>query len=149
MSTLRVNSITDVGGAGPTYANGHIIQSITTTITGGLTTTSTSFQDIPGQSVTITPKSLNSKILVTALTNVVTNSTTNQVTASRIVRDNTPISLESQWFAGSGVQMSISLVGLENSPSIGSITYKVQGRVNGGTGFFANGGTITVQEIAQ
>ena len=64
MSTLRVNNMTNAGGTGPTYASGHVIQVQTFTTTTDTEATSTSFQNTPITG-TITPKSANSKIVVT------------------------------------------------------------------------------------
>lgn len=67
MSQLRVNNITNVGGTGPVYAPGHIIQTQygvkkdTWAVAGQPTT----FYEVSGYSVSITPKSASSKILVT------------------------------------------------------------------------------------
>jgi hypothetical protein len=66
MSQLRVNTITDAGGTGSTYAPGHVVQVVQTlksdqfvagVAAGGILT-------VTGLSATITPKSANSKILV-------------------------------------------------------------------------------------
>jgi hypothetical protein len=65
MSQLRVNTITDAGGTGSTYAPGHVVQVVQTTKTDTFTTTS-GFTPITGLSATITPKSSTSKILVLA-----------------------------------------------------------------------------------
>lgn len=63
MSTLRVNNMTNVGGSGPTYAPGHIIQVVNATTSTVVSSSSTTFADT-GLTATITPKSANSKILV-------------------------------------------------------------------------------------
>jgi len=64
MSTLRVNNMTNVGGTGPTYAPGHVIQTQSLTVRLTSTSTSTSFAATP-LTLAITPKSATSKILVT------------------------------------------------------------------------------------
>lgn len=63
MSTLRVNNMTNVGGTGPTYAPGHIIQTVHASYSTEVTN-NTSTQIDTGLAATITPKSANSKILV-------------------------------------------------------------------------------------
>lgn len=64
MSTLRVNNMTNVGGDGPTYAKGMVIQIVNAATTTDTETSSTSWQNT-AITATITPKSINSKILVT------------------------------------------------------------------------------------
>ena len=63
MSTLKVNSIIPVAGV-PTGGGGGIIQIVEKVKTDVFTSTSTSFVDITGMSVSITPTSNTSKILV-------------------------------------------------------------------------------------
>lgn len=63
MSTLRVNNMTNVGGTGPTYAPGHIIQVVTSTYSTEVTTGSTSYVTT-GLTGTITPISATSKLLI-------------------------------------------------------------------------------------
>ena len=65
-SQLRVDKIVPVGGV-PTNGGGGIIQVVSTTKTDTFSTTSTSFTDVTGFSVNITPKFSSSKILITGL----------------------------------------------------------------------------------
>jgi hypothetical protein len=74
MSQLRVNTITNAGGTGSTYAPGHVVQVLQAIKTNVFTTSSSSYVDIPGLTITITPKSVNSKFLLTA--NIVATNTT-------------------------------------------------------------------------
>lgn len=75
MSTLRVNNLTNVGGTGPTYASGMVIQTLQTvkydTFSASLTANTNI--EIPGLTVSISPKSVNSKILVTAHVHIATS----------------------------------------------------------------------------
>ena len=64
MSTLKVNSIIPVAGV-PTGGGGGIVQMKQTVKTDTFSTTSTSAVDVTGMSVTITPTSSSSKILIT------------------------------------------------------------------------------------
>ena len=64
MSQIKVDSIVPRGGL-PTGAYGGIIQVVSTFKNDTFTTTSTSWTDITGLSVTITPSTTSSKILVT------------------------------------------------------------------------------------
>lgn len=63
MSQLKVNSIIPVGGV-PTGGGGGIIQVKSAFSTGKITTSSTTYQDIPGLDVTLTPTSSSSKFLI-------------------------------------------------------------------------------------
>ena len=63
MSQLKVNSIIPVSGV-PTGGGGGIVQVKSAFSTGKITTNSTSFQDIPGLDVTLTPTSSSSKFLI-------------------------------------------------------------------------------------
>ena len=64
MSTIRVNNMTNVGGTGPTYASGMVIQTVTANTTTAVTNNSNTYIDT-GLTASITPKSINSKILIT------------------------------------------------------------------------------------
>ena len=66
MSQLRVSSVTDLSGAGSTYAPGHVVQVVSVTKTDAFTTASATFTTVTGLAATITPKATNSKILVIA-----------------------------------------------------------------------------------
>jgi hypothetical protein len=70
MSQIKVNSIIPVAGV-PTGGGGGIIQVKSVVKTDQFTSTSTSFVDITGLSVSITPTSSTSKILVIAQCSVV------------------------------------------------------------------------------
>jgi hypothetical protein len=63
MSTLKVNSIIPVAGV-PTGGGGGIIQIIEAVKTDTFTMTGTTFTDVTGLSVTITPSSSSSKVLI-------------------------------------------------------------------------------------
>mgnify|MGYP001502094880 CR=1 FL=1 len=63
MSTLKVNSIIPVSGV-PTGGGGGIVQMKQTVKTDNFSTTSSSFTDVTGLSVAITPTSSSSKVLV-------------------------------------------------------------------------------------
>lgn len=146
MSTLRVNRMTDVGGTGPTYAPGHVIQvvGITKTDTFSASVASGSYVDITGLSVSITPKSSSSKILI--LCNLNGTSDSAFTAAYAITRDGTRIGLgnaagsrtrvSSQQYAGAGRLSAQTSFHIYDSPATtSSITYQLQfaGGVNTGT----------------
>jgi len=114
--------------------------------TDTLTTSSTTYTDITGLSVTITPTSTSSKILIFA--SVSHSATTANVQAFRVLRDATALVVgdtagvrTSALFAGladantAGNEMSGETAVLLDTPNTASaITYKVQGRTGtGGT----------------
>ena len=81
-SKLRVNSILPVDGA-PTGGGGGIIQVVQTVKKDRTTIQSATLTDITGMSVTITPTSTSSKVLIRYCLSVFTN---NQYWSMRLVR---------------------------------------------------------------
>jgi hypothetical protein len=150
---------------------GTVLQVASTTKTDTFSTTSNSFVDITGLSVSITPTFSTSRIMVFA---VVTASTTGQNNAMiRLVRDSTAIAVGNA--DGSRVQgssqgripdelanLNLSVNFLDSPATTSSVTYKVQFDMQtSGTGFvnrLANNvdnsdfartvSSITVMEIA-
>lgn len=154
---------------------GKILQVVSTTKTGTFSTTSTSYVDITGMSVTITPTSASSKILV--LVNMVGGSGTvaSSLCTFRMVRDTTAIGVGAaaagytQASVG-GMRVPLDYNGswavncsvLDEPATTASTTYKVQGFIesntlrinttgndNGGSNWSYRGAsTITVMEVA-
>ena len=163
VSTINTNRAVTYPGA--------VLQVVSTTKTDTFSTSSTTFVDITGLSVSITPTSSTSKIMVFA---VVTASTTGGNNAMiRLVRDSTAIAVGNA--DGSRVQgssqlrildelagLNFSVNFLDSPATTSSTTYKVQFDMqSGGTGFvnrLANNAdnsnfartvsSITVMEIA-
>jgi hypothetical protein len=169
MSTLKANAWQ--------RANGDIVgtplQILSVTKTDVFSSTSTSYVDIPGIAVSITPSSSSSKILIMAtLMGGVTGF--NVLTAYRFMRNSTPISvgnsasgytqstiggLRNSYDTNSGFCIPIHF--LDSPATTSSITYKIQGFCESGTfrinahGSDASGSiwstrgtsTITVMEI--
>jgi hypothetical protein len=164
-----------VGEIGVGYGGftGNVIQVLQTSIDTQLSTSSTSYVDITGLSVSITPKYSTSKILIRFKLNG-SNSATSNLNAYQIVRDSTAI--------GNGAQGSRRLchtavrgsIGDANSSFVASgefldspattsaTTYKIQWLVDGGTGYINRDPTnnnntsypstlsaITVMEVQQ
>jgi hypothetical protein len=137
-----------VGEFGTGYGGftGNIIQVLQTSIDTQLSTGSTSYVDITGLLVSITPKYTTSKILIRFKLNA-SNSSTSNLNAYQIVRDSTPIGNGTQGSrraCHSAVRGSVGdpnssfIVSGEflDSPStILAITYKIQFLVDGGTGY--------------
>jgi hypothetical protein len=153
---------------------GKVLQVVSTTKTDTFTTTSSTYVDLTGLSLNITPSSSSNKILISYIFESNCGETVNQV-MSRLMRDSTAIGIGDA--AGSRTQTSTGMKGETNfsngsahvvnfldSPSTtSSVTYKVQVRcsVNGQTGYISRTqtdadnvnysrsiATITAMEIA-
>jgi hypothetical protein len=173
MSQLRVSSVTDISGTGSTYAPGHIIQVVSVTKTDVFTTTNTTFTDITGLSLLITPKSTSSKILITGLLSV-NGLSANNAALPRLLRDSTQIAIPDA--AGSrervlammeGINSTTTFVPinyLDSPNTLSEVSYKMQVRsnVSGQTAYINRTiadvdsilwsravSTITAMEIAQ
>ena len=134
-SELRVDKIIPTGGV-PTGGGGGVIQVKQAVKTDTLTTSSTSYIDITGLSVSITPKFSTSKILVTMHVNL---GHTNYVSGFLLlVRDRTPISQADG--AGSRIACTVAMSDdpvddeintfsatfLDSPSTTSATTYKVQ-----------------------
>ena len=104
MSELRTNRIVPRDGL-PSGSAGGIIQVKSTTKTDTFTTNSTSFTDITGLSVTITPTRSDNKILVMMHVNL--GHTIYVSGFVRLVRDSTPISIGDG--AGSRIACTVAM----------------------------------------
>ena len=157
MSTLRVNNMTNAGGTGPTYAPGHIIQvvqgSTTTTVTNATTT-----QADTTLTATITPKSVNSKILVTINHPIWKSSgnAENQISLF-LYRDATQITQLATYLMANGaantVTSSMTANYLDTPNTTSAITYKTRfsNYVNASVVAvqqYNAPGTITLMEVA-
>jgi len=130
------------------YAPGHVIQAVSTTKTSVFDTTSTSLTDITGLSVSITPSSASSKILVMATLMV---SGTNYEHYLQLVRGSTAIAqadaagsrpvstLTTYGYTGQTWESRSAAMSFLDSPSTtSSTTYKVQVKVQSGGSFKLN-----------
>jgi hypothetical protein len=164
-----------VGEIGSGYGGftGNIIQVLQTSIDTQLSTSSTSYVDITGLSVSITPKYSTSKILIRFKLNG-SNTATSNLNAYQIVRGSTAVGNGAQGsrrFCHSAVRGSIGDVNssfvasgefLDSPSTTSATTYKMQFLVDGGTGYInrddTNGNStsypsplssITVMEVQQ
>ena len=119
------------------------------------TTTSTSFADWTGMSVTITPLSTSSRILIFAHCNGIFSGTAGNNPLLRILRDSTVVGVMSDYASYNGSNGNngcgtVSLT-LEDSPNTTSaITYKIQYRSdNGGLVFFNVNDASSAQLLAE
>ena len=136
MSELRTNRIVPRDGL-PSGSSGGIIQVRSTTKTDTFVTTSTSFVDITGLSVTITPTRADSKILVTYHTNAAMEDDGYRA-GLRLMRDSTAIfvgdangsriQLSNHLVEATGTQQQFSYSGqtLDSPSSTSAVTYKLQ-----------------------
>jgi len=145
MSLLKVNEITDLGGDVPDGV-GKILQVVSATKTDTFSTSSTSFTDVTGLSVSITPLSSSSKILVSYQVQTGMVAATTAQTMLRLMRGSTAIAVGDA--AGSRTQATTGMTAneaftmesnaasfLDAPNSTSALTYKVQQRVTASTGF--------------
>ena len=148
MSELRTNRIVPRDGL-PSGSSGGVIQVKSTTKTDGdFNTNSTSYIDVTGLSVTITPTRSDSKMLIFANIHGVGDSNTQAY--FRFMRDSTPICIGDA--AGSRVQATLGSMYYDqtndtnscsqnflDSPSTTSaVTYKIQARTQGAGNIYIN-----------
>ena len=161
------NTSAIISGKVPTskLPTGSVLQVVSTTKTDTFTTASTSFTDITGFSVSITPTSATSNVFVTG-TFAISGGSSAALTVFNLVRNSTNISQPSTsptFTATTGGYLTnfdnilpVSFTFLDSPATTSATTYKVQTRVNGSTMYFnrrettdcAFTATITVMEIA-
>jgi len=128
---------------------GAVLQVVQTVKTDTFSSGATSFTDITGLSVSITPSSASSKIFVFSTTPVGGNS--GDQYNLRLVRDSTAIFIGnaagSRSLAFYGIDTSAigstavlpqTIVYLDSPSTTSSVTYKIQGKSNGGTTWYVN-----------
>ena len=166
-SQLRVDKIVPVDGA-PTGGGGGIIQIKQTFLnTATSTTTSGSFVDISGMSVSITPKFNTSKIFVMITLGSISSAAGISV-GFRLLRDSTAVgnaadtTLQSGFTniyeGGNSSLFSASHNFLDSPSTTSAITYKLQWRNSSGTTYlnrysgssdsYNGSSTITVMEVS-
>jgi len=135
MSQVRTNSLVPAGGLPAGASGGGIIQIVSATKTDTFTTSTLSYVDVTGLSVTITPSSSSSKIWLIGSMNA--SNTSNNV-AFRFVRDSTAIALGdaagsrprgttcSLRTGDSGAIKSYNMNFVDSPSSTSAITYKIQ-----------------------
>ena len=154
MSQLRVNQITDVGGTGPAYAPGHVVQVVYGFQNTMVSTTSTTYQNT-NLSANITPKFASSKILV-IVTQPIYKGLQNTANGAilRILRNSTEVQYSGMMlYTGSAIDNTgVSAMQVLDSPNTTSqITYSTQFKNNAAaTQIMVNYGnsSITLMEIA-
>jgi len=164
MSTLRVDNLRGQTADG---TNRYVVQVVHTNKTSSFSTTSTTFTDVTGLSATITPQSVNNKILVT-LSTVTGDNTGSRMKLFNIVRGSTNIgqpdsagSVSSTRTVYDNVADTAHMVHatvLDSPATTSATTYKVQCRINSAgtmyvgtrqSGDAEQCSTLTLMEIAQ
>tara|TARA_B100001989_G_scaffold164637_1_gene118347 strand:+ start:602 stop:1123 length:522 start_codon:yes stop_codon:yes gene_type:complete len=148
MSELRTNRIIPRDGL-PSGSSGGIIQVKSATKTdGNFNTSSSSYTDVTGLSVTITPTRSDSKILIFANIHGVGNSDTQAY--FRFMRDSTPIcigdaaggrvqaTLGSMYYNQQNDTKSCSQNFLDSPSTTSAVTYKIQARTQGNGTLYVN-----------
>ncbi len=143
--------------------SGSVIQVVSSTTSTRITTTSTAYVDT-GLSVTITPTSASSKILVIA-TFSIGNGNPNYASFANLVRNSTQIAQRTAYQGGTSNTIYSALTGgmtiLDEPATTSSTTYKIQYRADAGQASFSgpvdqgygsgtatNQSSITVMEIS-
>tara|TARA_R100001591_G_scaffold77843_1_gene85286 strand:- start:1988 stop:2515 length:528 start_codon:yes stop_codon:yes gene_type:complete len=170
VSTLKTNTIQAATGSNVSIASGnvlqapgHVLQVVSTAKTDVFSSSATSFTDITGLSVAITPSSSSSKILVCV--HFMSAATGSNSPRFNLVRDSTNIAQPSgsvpsslHLNTGSNIDGRMGSIVFLDSPSTTSeTTYKLQGLTDGNSFVINRRGdsanktsisTITVMEIA-
>jgi hypothetical protein len=146
---------------------GSVLQVVNTIKTNSFSTTSTTFTDVTGLSVSITPSSSSSTILVIAsVTGIGTDVPNAGATGFILVRNSTTIAqgtggtvnftghLSNRNLGGTAHTLNSALSYLDSPSTASAITYKIQGRAEAGTLYVnrdpdnqVSVSTITVMEI--
>ena len=135
MSTLFVDTINEKTSGNGIYIPGHVLQVVQAKLTSAATTASTSFVDT-GLSVTITPTSSSSKILVMADYGTGSNNSSNGM-ITQLVRGSTSLFYRGDSFSGAGSTFGAgSFSHLDSPATTSAVTYKIQ--------FLSQGSSTTV-----
>ena len=152
LPVLQTNGSGVLSFAGVSASAGQVIQVLSTTKTDTFSTASTSFVDVTGLSVSITPSSASNKILIIA--NVYGNNT-GQYSFARLMRDSTEICIADtnssnvrSSFANYYTADDAGLVAggqnhLDSPATTSSITYKIQVTTGGAGTIYINRGTTS------
>jgi hypothetical protein len=143
MSTVAVNKIEDLSA----NQNKGVLQVVSATKTTGFSTTSTSLVDIPDLTVDITPRSADSKFLITH-TAQLSNGSAGWHSFTTLIRkvsggsdveigiktDGSSIEASTMFLESVNYHTSgVSVTHLDSPSTTSEITYKVQGFTGGGT----------------
>jgi hypothetical protein len=177
MSTMYVNNIAPLEGntinvaSGNTlYAPGSVIAVYNSNSSSELSTSSQTYANLGGMSVTLTPVSVSSKFFITYTNHIYLPESPNlewRAAGTQILRNSTVITTDGTNFAHGTINADISedrtmtyitRQYLDSPNTTSSITYQIQGNYSRGARpadgaifnrtSYGNGGVITVMEIA-
>ena len=139
MALIRLNnqSISSVTALPSGIDTGKVLQVVTTTVTTTTSATSDSYVDVSGFTISITPSSSSSKVLVSwnILNGTDNGSSQQSVPMLKIVRGSTDIYEHAQQGMYANWQTSTDTITYLDSPATtSSITYKLQYKKIGGSG---------------
>ena len=150
---LAAADLNDTFGAKLNLAGGKILQVVRATDSTTRSTTSTSFVDVTGMSVTITPQKSTSAILV--ISTFDTLATNNEI-AIHTITDSSNNSISGT--GGTGVAFGaltsntligfLTLIGYATPATTSATTYKLRFRCNGGASVSVRNATVTGQMYA-
>jgi len=156
-----------LGAARSNFGAGAVLQVVSATKVNAFSTSSTSPVDVTGLSVSITPTSSTSKMLV--VVQLFCGSDVNSATYANIVRNSTPLNVSTaggsfnssagMYLGSSNLYLTLPLTFLDSPNTASATTYKVQifaGTSTGAVGInrrisdlvIGGASTITVMEIA-
>ena len=150
MSTIKTNAIQTVAGKPILNSTGSILQVVQTVKTDTFGLSANAWTDIPGMSVTITPSSSSSKVLIECRIGIVSISSYTYSVAFRLYRGATLIaggdavnSSESVFFREAGMVNAdhggaTGSVYLDSPATTSATTYKIQMKVQGGVSAYIN-----------
>ena len=149
MSELRTNRIVPRDGL-PSGSAGGIIQVRSATITNAPTFTQTSYTDLTGLAVSITPTRTDSKVLIMVNIHATSNSATQAYFRIFRTSDNTAVcvgaasgsrvhaTMGTNMYVQSYATQSCSMNFLDSPATTSNFTYKVQTRTQGAGGIYVN-----------
>jgi hypothetical protein len=142
-NTVTTAKIADGAVTSAKLSAGKVLQVVTDEVSGEVSTTSTSYTDITGLSVTITPSSTSSKIYVIANLCSCRSTSTNHVECNsfyNIVRNSTELTASRLSYGASNananrkVSGTITLTNLDEPNTTSATTYKCQFKAKAGDG---------------
>ena len=130
-------------------ASGKILQVVSVSVTNTFTTTSSSFVERTGLSVSITPSSTSSKIFAQLVHGGVESTSGYSATQANIYAGGVDIGapISSVYFANGGDRAPVSVDYLHSPNTTSAITYAAYVSASSGTGSFRRG-TLTLMEVA-
>lgn len=167
-SVLKVDQLQGVSTAANVHIPGHMVQYATTTSAGVLDTQSSSYADLPGMTITFTPKFASSHLFITVTNHIFKQqSSAWQSAGVQVYRDGSSVMNEGSYGQGANYNdtsvdrhmeyVTRHFFDIPNSTS--ALVYQVKGaKIQGASDgvnmvfnnpSYGNGGRLTIMEIAQ